>query len=132
MDRNIHKRIKDVVFNDYQETVWVYLKTSNTKGERYDPYLNIGYTKTNQSPEPVQAHVRQIAGNSLIAREIGLSESGAIEIVIKTSDENLFKICEKIVYDDVEYTPFIKALVNKIQIYKSPFNFSRVVLFRLR
>lgn len=132
MDRNISKRINDTVFSNYSETVWVYLKKTNTKGDNYDPYRNTGYTKTNQSPDPVKAYVRQIQGNSLIARELGLRESGAIEIVINRNDESFFRNCEKVKYDDNEYTPFNKALGNRIQIYKDHFDFSRIVLFRLK
>jgi len=128
--RNIHNQIKQAIFKDYEETVWVYLKASNTKGSNYDAYRNTGYSVTNQSPEPVKAYVRQIQGNSLIARDIGLSQSGAIEIVIEAKDENIFRICEKVKYNDVLYSPFNQALGNKAQIFKSEFNFSRVVLFR--
>ena len=128
--RNIHNQIKQAIFKDYEETVWVYLKASNTKGSNYDAYRNTGYSVTNQSPEPVKAYVRQIQGNSLIARDIGLSQSGAIEIVIESKDENIFRICEKVKYNDVLYSPFNQALGNKVQIFKSEFNFSRVVLFR--
>ena len=128
--RNIHSQIKQAIFKDYEETVWVYLKKTNTKGANYDPYRNTGFTTTNQSPEPVKAYIRQIQGNSLIARDIGLTQSGAIEIVIEAKDENIFRICEKVKYNDVLYSPFNQALGNKVQIYKSEFNFSRVVLFR--
>ena len=131
MKRNIHRKLYETIFPSYSETVWVYLKASNTKSSSYDPYRNTGYTKTNQSPEPVKAYIRQIQGNSLVAREIGLTQSGAIEIVIKSSDENLFRICQKVKYNNEEYTPFIKALGNRIQIFKSPFDFSRIVLFRV-
>jgi len=130
MNRNVHQKLKDSIFSDYTETVWVYLKASNTKGNSYDPYRNTGYTKTNQSPEPVKAYVRQIRGDSLIARELGLVHSGAIEIVIESRDANLFRICEKVKYNDVEYSPFNLALGDRVQIYKSDFDFSRVVLFR--
>jgi len=130
MNRNTHNQIKKAIFKDYEETVWVYLKKTNTKGANYDVYRNTGHSVTNQSPEPVKAYVRQIQGNSLIARDIGLSQSGAIEIVIESKDENLFRICEKVKYNDVLYSPFNEALGNKVQIYKSEFNFSRVVLFR--
>jgi hypothetical protein len=130
MNKNIHSKIKNTVFKDNAETIWVYLKLFNTKGSGYDPYRNTGYTKTNQSPEPVKAYVRQIQGNSLVAREIGLVETGAIEIVIDSRDINLFKICEKVKYNDVEYTPFNKACGNRLQIFTSPFNFVRIVLFQ--
>lgn len=132
MNRNIHQKLKDSIFKDYQETVWVYLKQTNAKSSNYDPYRNTGYTKTNQSPEPVKAYVRQIRGNSLVARELGLGQSGAIELVINSSDENIFRTCEKVKYDNVEYSTFTKALGDRVQIYKSDFNFSRVILFRIK
>ena len=132
MNRNIHQKLKDSIFKEYSETVWVYLKKTNSKSSNYDPYRNTGYTKTNQSPEPVKAYVRQIRGNSLVARELGLMQSVAIEIVIESRDENIFRICEKVKYNDAEYSPFNKALGDRVQIYKSDFNFSRVILFRTK
>lgn len=121
MDRNINTYITDNIFGKYSETVWVYLKKSNTKGSTYDPYRQTGYTKTNQSPIPVEAIVRQIAANSLIIRELGLSSAGAIEIIVKEVDMNAFKICEKVKYNDVQYSPYNDALGNKVQIFKRPF-----------
>lgn len=132
MNRNVHQKLKDSIFKEYNETVWVYLKKTNTKSSNYDPYRNTGYTKSYQSPEPVKAYVRQIRGNSLVARELGLMQSGAIEIVINSSDENIFRICDRVKYNNVEYSPFNKALGDRVQIYKSDFNFSRVVLFRVK
>jgi hypothetical protein len=130
MDKNYHDKLHKNIFKNYAETIWVYLKGTNIKGVDYDPFRKTGFKKVNQNPEPVKAHVRQIQGNSLIARELGLVESGAIEVVIKSQDENLFRICEKIIYNDVDYTPFKKGLGDRIQIFKSPFGFSRVVLFQ--
>lgn len=129
--RNVHQKIKEVAFGETVETLWVTLPSGKTKSASYDPNRQTGFTITNSSPEPIDAHVRQIAGNSLIAREIGLTQSGAIEIVIDDSSVNFFKICEKVLYDDNYYTPFIKALGNKIQIYKAEFGFTRIVLFRI-
>ncbi len=130
MDRNFHNKLHNDIFKSYSETIWVYLKGSNTKGVDYDPFRNTGYVKSIKNPEPVKAHVRQIQGNSLVARELGLVESGAIEIVIKSCDESLFRLCEKVMYNDKEYTPFNKALGNRVQIFTSPFDFTRVVLFQ--
>ena len=129
--RNAHKKIAEVAFGDTVETLWVTLKASTVKGPNYDPNRQTGFTTTNSSPEPIDAHVRQIAGNSLIAREIGLTQSGAIEIVVDESSVNFFRICEKVLYDCNYYTPFSKALGNKIQIYKAEFGFSRIVLFKI-
>lgn len=132
MDRNIRQIIKDGILIKLEETVWAYLKKTNAKSSNYDPYRNTGYTKTSQSPEPVKAQVKHIRGNSLVARELGLSQSGAIELVINSEDENIFRICDKVRYDDVFYSPFNKALGDRVQIYKLDFNLSKVILFRLK
>ena len=130
MNRNIHNKLKDSVFNNITENVWIYFKSSNSKGSNYDPYLNTGYTKTYQSPTPIKSYVRQIRGNSLVARELGLVSTGAIEIVIESKYENAFRICEKVKYNDNFYSVYNKALGDKVLIFKSDYGFSRVVLFR--
>ena len=129
--RTIQSKFKETVFKDYYETVWVYLKATNTKGSTYDPYRQTGYTITNHSPLSVKAYVRQLTSSSLIMRELGLVESGAIEIVVEDSDVNLFKFCEKVKYDDNQYTPFRSALGNRVQITKISFGFYKIVLFKV-
>ena len=129
-NKNINSQIEHSVFKDYSETVWVYLKSSNSKGSNFDPYRNIGYVKTNQSPISVKAIVHPLSGSSLIVRELGLTETGSIELIIKKQDVNLFKMCQKIKYDDEEYSTYNKALGNRIQITKRSFDFYRVLLFR--
>lgn len=129
MNKNISNQIENSVFKDYSETVWVYLKSVNSKGSSYDPYRNIGYTKKNQNPISVKAIVHPLSGNSLIARELGLIQSGSIELIIKKNDVNLFKICQKIEYEGNEYSTYNKALGNKVQITKRSFDYYRVLLF---
>jgi len=129
MNRNIYSRIKDTVFKDYSETLWVYLKASNTKGENFDPYRETGYTKTQQSPLPVKATVRQITPESRVMKVLGQIALGAIEIVVKKEDKNLIKMAEKIEYKNKEYCTFNKSLGNRVQITEIPFGFYRIVLF---
>ena len=129
--RNIHKMITDKNLGLLDKTIWATLRSGSVKGPNYDPYRKIGYTITNQSPTPIKCNVRYITGNSLIARNLGLTQSGAIEIMVEDSKVNFFKICEKIVYDDDEYTPYRKALGKKIIITKAEFGMSRIVLFKV-
>lgn len=131
MDKNISSKIYNDTFSKYSETVWVYLKASNSQGVNYDPYRNVGATTTEQSPEPVRAIVRQLTGDSLVARELGLVNIGSIELIIKEKDLGLFKICQKVTYNDEEYSVNIKALGNRVQFYKHLFGYYRVVLFKV-
>jgi hypothetical protein len=128
--KKIHSRFQETLFSDFPDTIWVYLKASNVKGVNYDKFLNVGYTRTQQSPIPVEAYIRQLQPNSLIMRELGLTISGAIEIFVTNNDAELIKIAEKITYKYCEYSTYNKALGNKVQITQLPTGHSRVVLFR--
>ena len=130
MDRNINNAIASGAFNRYTETVWCYLKASNTLGSSYDPYRKIDTTITQDTPIAVKAVIHQTSANGLIIKELGLTEVGSIVLVVQDSDINALKYAQKIIYNDEEYTAYSKAVGNKFQIYKRPFGFSRVVLFK--
>lgn len=130
MNRNINQKIYDSAFKDYSETVWVHLRTTKTKGSSYDPFRQTGFTETKQNPLPVKAIIRHLQANSLIIRELGLVNSGTLEIIIQEKDLSLIKLAQEITYDGVKYSLYKKALGNRVQIYKRPFKFVRVVLFR--
>ncbi len=131
MNKNIHKQLVLRAFKDNQETVWCTLKASNVKGATYDPYRNTGYTKTNQSPLPVKAIVHSLTPDNIVLKQLGYNNFGSIEIIINNQDVNLIKICEKISYDEVDYSPYNKALGNRVQISKRPFGFYKVILFKI-
>ena len=128
--KKIHSRFQETIFSDWVEDIWVYLKATNTKGANYDKFLNVGYTRTQQSPVPVKAYIRQLQPNSLIMRELGLVISGAIEIFVANNDAELIKIAEKITYKYGTYSVYNQALGNKFQITQLPTGHSRIVLFR--
>lgn len=131
MNKNIHKQLTIDAFKNYKETVWCYLKSSNSKGVNYDPYRNTGYTKTQQAPLNVDAIVHSLTPENRVLKELGYHEFGSIEIVIESKDINLIKICEKIEYDGNDYSPYTEALGNRIQISKRSFGFYKVILFKL-
>lgn len=130
MNNNINDQVLRNVFNKYCKTIWVYLKDSQTMGENFDPYRNTGYTTSNQNPLPVKGIISTVQANSLIMRELGLSETGAIRILVKDQDISLIKLAQKITYNNVKYSTFNQALGNKVQIYPGDFGFSKVILFR--
>jgi hypothetical protein len=128
---NINQDLFNDLFKNYAEKVQVILRTSKIKGDNYDKFRNVGYDKSFQNPLFIKAIKRTISSNSLIIRELGLLESGAIQIIIRENDVSLLKTSDKLIIDNIEYTAWNKALGNRIQIYKLPFKYSKVVLFRL-
>jgi hypothetical protein len=130
MNRNLHSQIEEKVFTEYSETIWVYLKKTNTKGANYNPYYETGMTKTRQSPIPVKAIVSSRLPWTLQQKEIGLFTDESISCIIKKSDVNAIKFADKIKYNEVEYSLYSKALGNRSSIQPRGFGFYRVVLFR--
>lgn len=128
---DIEQKVFEQIFKDHSSKARVILRASKVKGDDYDKYRNTGYTQSYQNPLFIQALTRTLSTNSLIVRELGLVESGAIAIIIQKKDLSLLKLAEKITVDNVDYTPWHKSLGGKIQIEKAPFDFYKILLFRI-
>jgi hypothetical protein len=130
MNKNISQKIYNDAFKMASDTIWCSLKKSNSKSSSYDTFRNTGYTKTLQSPLPVEAIVHSLSPENRVLKEIGYNEFGSIEIIIKDQDINLIKNAEKITYEEEEYSLYRKGLGNRSQISKRRFGFYKVILFR--
>lgn len=131
MHKSIQYQIEDKVFKQFAENLFVYLQKTFSYGSNYDPYRNEGAVLTQKSPISVKGIVRQISGDSLIRREIGIQETGAVEVIIKERDISVIKNAEKIVYNKEEYSLYNKALGNRMQIFKRPFGFYKIIMFKV-
>jgi len=131
MNNEIDQNLFEHVFKSQSVKVRVILRTSKTKGANYDPYRDTGYQQTHQNPVFVQALTKTVSPNSLIIREIGLTESGAIQIIVQNKDADIIKLADTIIIKDIKYTPFNKALGGKVQIFDLPFNYKKLILFRI-
>jgi len=133
MNRNeISQKIFEDIFKKYSVKLSVVLRSSKTQSENFDKFRNVGYSKTYKNPLFVNAITKPISENSLIIREIGLSESGAIKVIVADNDIPLLKLSEKIEKGTEEYTPWNKALGNRFQVFPSDYvGYSIVILFKL-
>jgi hypothetical protein len=128
-----HPQFLDVIsqtFYDNTTNVYCYMRASKTKGSDFDPERQAGYVLTLQNPIIVQAIVRDIQPEKLVIKEMGLTESGAIELLIKAKDIDTIKLAERIVYENVEYYKYQEAVGTKFLIWKRPFGYYRIWLFR--
>lgn len=133
MLKNFDQQINDELFRKYAEKIFVYLKSGVSKDSSFfDPDYDTPKTITKQNGKPVKAIVRTLTPESLIFRELGLIENGAIEITIHKRDINYIKLAEKITYKGNEYTVYNKGLGNRVQIYGTVAEFNKVILFRKR
>lgn len=131
INHNIDQNLFEQVFKDQSIKVRVVLKSSKAKATAYDKFRDVGYVQTHQNPLFVKALKKDISPNSLIIREIGLTESGAVQIIVHNNDVALIKLCDTILIKDIQYTPWNKALGSKFQVFELPFNYSKIILFRI-
>lgn len=130
-NHNIDQNLFEQIFKDTSVKARVTLRASKTKGANFDKYRDVGYEQTNQNPLFIKTLTKAVSANSLIIREIGLVESGAIQMIVQDKDVPLLKLADKILVNNVEYTPFNKALGGKLQIFALPFNYSKIIVFRI-
>jgi len=131
MSFEIDQKIFDTVFRKNRKIALVFLRSSKTKNENYDPFREIGFDQTNQNPLPVKALTKVLSASSLTYHELGLVKAGALQIIIQNRDVELIKNSEKIFIDNIEYYVYDEGVGNKFQIYPTQFaNFTKIIIFR--
>ena len=129
MRKNINNKINKA-FEGSKETIWAYPKASNSLGSDFDPYRETGYVETFGSPIPVKAiAVHQISSTGLVAKELGLSLTGAIQIIVNDTDKELVKNANKLKYNGQFYTTFHQALGSRVMMDAREFEMTSFTLF---
>ena len=129
-EREISQNFFEDFFRKYRKTALVFLRGSKTKEEDFDPFRNTGFVQQNQNPLPVKVLTKIVSPNSLVLKEIGLTEAGAIQIILHDRDVELIKNSEKIIIENREYYVFNDAVGNKFQIFPTDYaKYSKVILF---
>ena len=129
-EREISQNFFEDFFRKYRKTALVFLRGAKTKEEDFDPFRNTGFVQQNQNPLPVKVLTKTVSPNSLVFKEIGLTEAGAIQIILHDRDVELIKNSEKIIIENREYYVFNDAVGNKFQIFPTDYaKYSRIILF---
>ena len=129
-EREISQNFFEDFFKKYRKIALVFLRGSKTREEDFDPFRNTGYVQKNQNPLPVKVLTKTVSPNSLILKEIGLTESGAIQIILHERDVELIKNSEKVTIKDREYYAYNNAVGNKFQIFPTDYSkYSKIILF---
>lgn len=118
------------IFRDYAEDISVYLRSSTTKGNNYNPKYNVAYTKTNQNSLTIKALIRDEQADKLIIKTLGLVAVGAKTVTIKNADVDILKLAERITIRNTNYEAYSKAVGKKFQVYDAQFGYSKVILFK--
>ena len=114
--------------NQFTTKIQIFMSTK-AGGDDYDPY-EAKFTFTNLNPITIKGYVRQISIESLIYKEYGLHQVGAVEVICEAKYKNYFLNSNKIVINDVTYQVFKEGVGNRVLIQERPYNLLRVILNR--
>jgi len=87
-------------------------------------------TPTNLNPKTIRGYVHSVSPEQLIYKQYGLSNIGALEIIVDEKYYNWFKIANKIEIADVDYRVMREGNAKSNVIAKRVFKMVRIVLVR--
>ena len=121
--------IMDEIFADYAQDIKVIFRGTKTKSDNYDPFRDVGYEESTQNPIYIKAITKSVSFNALVFKEIGLIESGAKNIIVKDSDVDFLKLCQKLIINEQPYYIYHDAVGSKFQKYPLQFGYTKIVVF---
>lgn len=130
IDKCISEDIFNNIFKEHSIKIAVFLRGSKTTSITHDPFRNLGYVKVKKNQVWLDGMIKMVSANSLIIREMGLTETGAMQVIIPESDVSFIRLSEKIEIKGLEYYAFNDAVGNKLQIFDLPFGYKKVIIFR--
>jgi len=101
--------------------------STKTAGADFDPYEE-NYTTSNLNPVIVKGYVKQLTVTSLVWKNYGLKEQGAIEFFCREKYRNWFENCNRILINDEDYEVFKEGTGGKCIITSRPFQIIKVIL----
>ncbi len=95
--------------------------------ESFDPETK-NYTLTNLNPITIRGIVKQISPSSLVWKQYGLSNIGAVEIITEAKYSSWFETANKITIDSEDYALFREGTGGRAVILKLANNLIKVTL----
>ena len=118
------------ILNDYSEKIFVYLPGAKVKSANYDKFRDVGYTIAQQNYFTVNSWVRPMVSNELVVKQLGIVSIGTIKIIIKNNDVALFKLANRIVYNNDDFYVYNDAVGKKMLMINLDDNYSEITLFK--
>ena len=131
MSLEIDQKIFDTVFRKQRKITLVFLRSSKSKVDNYDPFRETGFEQTNQNTIHTKALTKVVSPGSLTYHELGLVKAGALQIIVQNRDVELIKNSEKLIIDSVEYYAYDDAVGQKFLMFPTQFaKFTKIIIFR--
>lgn len=125
--KRIQRQLLNLIEDNKFSTKIQVFTSKRTVGEDYDPYEKLA-TFSNLNPIFIKGYVCDIDSTKLVYKQLGLSEQGAVEIIVNGKYEELLKIASKIIINDKEYHVYKEGTGNRFLITHLQFNLIKAVL----
>ena len=113
---------------EFSTKVYLFFATPSAD-ESYDPYEK-NLTYTNLNPITVKAYVHEVSPSSLVFKEIGLHQIGAVEVVTEDKYVEWFEQADRIVIRTEEYQVFRQGTGSRTLVQRRPYQLARIFLTR--
>jgi len=113
---------------EFSTKVYLYFATL-VAGEDFDPYES-NYQHQVLNPITIKAYVSQVAPNTLVFKEIGLHETGAVQVITEEKHRGWFENASKIVIEDNEYQVFRFGTGSRSFVQSRPMKLVKIYLTR--
>jgi hypothetical protein len=129
MDANLQLNLESI-FDKEAIKVRIYQSKGITTNDNYDPFRKIGQIVSLQNPITIDALIRQVSPFSRSLQVLGITETDAVDLIIKKKDFSLFKIAQKVTIDNIDYYIFPDKVRNKMTFTKLTYDFYKVRIYR--
>jgi predicted ribonuclease YlaK len=116
-------------FKRFGEDVSIYLRSTKSKGDNYDPIRNTGYAVGHQNPISIKAWVRQPSQDGKLLQQIGLVENHPMEIIVFEKDINTVIEAERLVIKGKDYHVRSDAVGNRVSKIERIYGLARIIIW---
>ena len=124
------KRLPEITkaLNDknFSTKIKVYMSTK-VMGAGFNPYEQ-NFTFSNLNPITLKGYVKEISPSSLIYRQMGQKETGAVSVTCDVKYTEYFRLSNKVEISGDEFEVYKDATGNKSSIQVMPYKMIRVIL----
>jgi hypothetical protein len=127
------KRIKEIhnliESNEFTTKIKIFFSTKEVPAH-YDSYEQ-SFEYTNLNPQTIKGIVRELSGETLVWRQYGLHETGAVEIIVSDKYKTWFELCTKVEINSDSYSVFKDTAGSRALIQRRSNNLLRVILQKI-
>jgi hypothetical protein len=125
-----NRQINDLLKNSNLTTkITIYFSTKTTD-DSFD-IREKNYIYENLNPQTIKGYCRDIKPESLFWRQIGVSETGAKEVICEEKYGDWFKMANKIEIGGDEFHVYRENVGNRVLITKLPFKLIKVIMTKV-